>query len=103
MASSSPTAINIESGKSLVIKPNAASIPKKSLRIQVENIGDFGSLERNGIVITYFFARQQWGPFFRMLNGPTYTELVRHFWIKASVFTEKDAKEEEDSMVRSNP
>src|SRR4030066_42413 len=38
-----------------------------------------------------------------MLNGPTYTEFVRHFWIKASVFTEKDAKEEEDSVIRSKP
>src|SRR4030042_6797501 len=46
--SSSSSAINIQSGKSLVIKPNVASISKGSLRIQVENIVDFGSLERNG-------------------------------------------------------
>src|SRR4030065_819243 len=96
------TAINTESGNSLIIKPNDVPISKNSLRIQVENIVDFESLERNGIVITEFFARQQWGPFFRMLNGPTYTELVKLFGIKASVFTKKDAAEEEASMVRSN-
>ena len=101
--SSSSSAINIESAKSLVIRPNDASISKNSLRIQVENIVDFGSLERNEVVITKFFSHQQWGPFFRMLNGPTYTELVRHFWIKASVVTEKEAKEEEISLIRSKP
>src|SRR4030066_133903 len=101
--SSSSSAININSGKSLVIKPNTGSISKNLLRIQVENIVDFGSLERNGVVITNYFSHQQWGPFFTMLNGPTYTELVRHFWIKASVFTENDAKEEEDSVIRSKP
>ena len=101
--SSSSSAINIQSGKSLVIKPNVASISKGSLRIQVENIVDFGSLERNGVEITRFFSHQQWGPFFRMLNGPTYTELVRNFWIKACIFTEKEAREEEASLIRSKP
>src|SRR4030042_7096379 len=37
-----------------------------------------------------------------MLNGPTYTELVKLFWIKAFVFTEEDAVAEEESVVRSN-
>src|SRR4030066_2475748 len=101
--SSSSSAININSGKSLVIKPNTGSISKNLLRIQVENIFDFGSLERNGVVITNLFSHQQWGPFFRMLNGPTYSELVRNFWVKASVFTEKEAKEEEASLIRSKP
>ena len=101
MASS--TAINTESGKSLAITPNTASISKDSLRIQIENIVDFGSLERNKVVITDYFARQQWGPFFQMLNGPTYTELVKLFWIKAFVFTEVDAAAEEESVVRNNP
>src|SRR4030066_399812 len=101
--SSSSSAINTQSGKSLVIRPNAASISKGSLRIQVENIVDFGSLERNGVEITRFFSHQQWGPFFRMLNGPTYTELVRNFWVKACIVTEKEAREEEASLVRSKP
>src|SRR4030042_1942048 len=101
--SSSSSAINIQSQKSLVIKPNVASISKGSLRIQVENIVDFGSLERNGVEITRFFSHQQWGPFFRMLNGPRYTELVRNFWVKAYIFTEKEAKEEEASLIRSKP
>ena len=101
MASS--TAINTESGKSLAITPNTASISKDSLRIQIENIVDFGSLERNNVVITDYFARKQWGPFFQMLNGPTYTELVELFWIKAFVFTEVDDAAEEESVVRNNP
>src|SRR4030042_5177443 len=99
--SSSSSAINIQSGKSLVITPNVASISKGSLRIQVENIVDFGSLARNGVELTRFFSHQQWGPFFKMLNGPTYTELVRNFWIKACIVTEKEAREEEASLVRS--
>jgi len=34
-----------------------------------------------------------------MLNGPTYKTLVRHFWVKASVYDKEASEEEERNLV----
>ena len=38
-----------------------------------------------------------------MLNGPTYKALVRHFWVRASIFDKKAAEEEERNLVLLYP
>ena len=38
-----------------------------------------------------------------MLNGPIYESLVKHFWVRASVYDKKAAKLEEDQKVLIDP
>lgn len=41
--------------------------------------------------------------YFNMLNGPTYENLVKYFWIRAEVYDKYVAKTEEDHMVLLDP
>jgi len=41
--------------------------------------------------------------YFNMLNGPTYENLVRHFWVRAHVFDKKTAKLEETEKILIDP
>ena len=85
---------DLSSQQTLKIKPNTSSVSKESLKILIEQVVDFDSLGRNGVNIAEFFAFQKWSPFFQMLNGPTYKEMVKEFWIKAEVFDEEAADRE---------
>jgi len=38
-----------------------------------------------------------------MLNGPTYENLVRHFWVRAHVYDKKAAKLEEIEKILIDP
>jgi len=38
-----------------------------------------------------------------MLNGPTYMNLVRHFWVRAQVYNRKAAQLEMDEKVLIDP
>jgi len=60
---------------------------------------DFTSLIKNGCNIVDFYEAQALGPYFSMLNGPTYESLVKHFWVRASVYDKHAAKLEERKWV----
>ena len=44
-----------------------------------------------------FFNRQQLEKFFQILHGPTYTDLVRQFWVKTEIY-DKEASDRELAM-----
>src|SRR4030066_2070929 len=97
MAGTSSTkmkSIDLSSQQTLKIKPNTSSVSKESLKILIEQVVDFDSLGRNGVTVAEFFAFQKWSTFFQMLNGPTYKEMVKEFWIKVEVFDEEAADRE---------
>ena len=101
MASSIPvSSVDTTSRKSLKIKPNTTSVPRDSLKVLVEQVVDFDSLMRNGVQISRFFSAQSLNPFFQIHHGPTYTELVKNFWIKAEIF-DKEASEKELAVAMS--
>ncbi len=58
------------------------------LKIQIENPVDFISLAHHGLM-----------EYFRMLNGPTYQTLVRHFWVRAHVYDKDAGKLEETQKI----
>jgi hypothetical protein len=66
------------------------------LLIQTENPVDFDSLAFHGCDIRSYYEKEDLMPYFNMLNGPTYTALVRHFWVRASVY-DKAASEAEEN------
>jgi len=69
------------------------------LTVQVERPVDFASLIQNGCDIVDYYQAQDLGSYFSMLNGPTYGSLVKHFWVRASVFDKNVAKLEEHQKV----
>ena len=48
-------------------------------------------------------SAQELFPYFHMLNGPTYVELVKDFWVRAEVYDEEASMNEEIQAVISNP
>jgi len=47
---------------------------------------DFASLKRNGMNLDALMEAQRLFDYFRMLNGPTYVNLVKDFWVRAEVY-----------------
>ncbi|MCI63737.1 LRR receptor-like serine/threonine-protein kinase RCH1, partial [Trifolium medium] len=64
---------------------------------------DFESLRVNGFVIEDLFVTQGWKRYFKMLNGPIYSRMVKEFWMKAEVFDELSARMQEEELVRNDP
>jgi len=63
---------------------------------------DFESLKRNVCDIAYFMSFQNWMPYFNMLNGQSYTKLVKDLWERSEVYGEEAARREEIQKVNEN-
>ncbi|KAK2363166.1 hypothetical protein QL285_088175 [Trifolium repens] len=58
------------------------------INVAIENPIDLESIRVNGFAeVVNLFKKQGLEYYFDLLNGPTYTELVKEFWMKASVIT----------------
>jgi hypothetical protein len=64
---------------------------------QTKNPVNFDSLAFHGCDIRSYYEKQDIIPYFDMLNGPTYTALVRNFWVRDLVY-DKAASEAEESQ-----
>ena len=53
------------------------------LVVQVESLVDFKALKRQGVDISNHILTQGFGDYFRILNGPTYENFVKDFWVRA--------------------
>jgi len=85
------------------IKGRTMSLDEWDLTVQVERLVDFASRIKHGCDIVDFYEAQDLGGYFSMLNGPTYESLVKHFWVRASVYDKHAAKLEEDQKVLIDP
>jgi len=101
-SSSSKQVINLSSGN-LLNKSKTMAIPTESLEVQIESPVDFASLNRNGMNLDALMAAQGLFPYFHMLNGPTYVELVKDFWVRAEVYDEEASINEELQAVIRDP
>ena len=79
-----------ESGS--IYKKKTMDIPWESLIVQVESPVDFASLKKYEVNMEGLIETQMLSEYFKMLNGPTYVNLVKDFWLKAEVYNEKPAK-----------
>jgi len=84
------------------IKPVTMSIPIDSLDVQIESPVDFASLKRNGVDMEALISTQKMFEYFQMINGPTYVNLVKEFWIRAEVCDVESAKSQESQVVSRN-
>jgi hypothetical protein len=75
------------------------TIPVESLKVQIESPVDFTSLERYKVNMESYVKPQKLYGYFRMLNGPTYENLVKDFWLRAEGYGWEAAKLEEEQAV----
>jgi len=85
------------------IKPLTMSIPIDSLDVQSESPVDFGSLKRNEVDMDALISAQKMFEYLQMLNGPTYVNLVKEFWVRVEVCDIESAKSQENQAVSRNP
>ncbi|KAK2396574.1 hypothetical protein QL285_058222 [Trifolium repens] len=74
------------------------------LSLAIENPVDLEGLRVNGFPeVVDLFKRQGMEYYFDVINGPTYTELVKEFWMKASVITKEKYNQRIKEMIEENP
>ena len=73
------------------------------LQVQIENPVDFDSLAFHKCWIRSYYEEQGLMHYFKMLNGPTYEALVRHFWVRAKIYNKAASIAEESHMVLLYP
>ena len=103
MTSSSSKQVTSSSSGNLQIKSKTMAIPSESFEVQIESSVDFTYLNRNGMNLDALIAAQELFPYFHMLNGPTYVELVKDFWVRAEVYDEEASINEELQAVIKDP
>ncbi|KEH16112.1 hypothetical protein MTR_0322s0040 [Medicago truncatula] len=108
MASSSSapgSSSNVQQGEAPAyeIKGKTMALEEWDLKIQSESPVDFDSLAAHNCDVGKFYEKQGLGSYFNLLNRPTYQMLVRHFWVRASIYDRQAAKIEEDEKVLLNP
>jgi len=97
--STSGSSMQLTTGSNYSIKPKTMYFPLDSLDVQIESPVDFTSLKRNGLDIEALIFAQNMFDYFHMLNGPTYVNLVKDFWIRAEVSDVESAKSQESQAV----
>jgi hypothetical protein len=85
------------------IRGKTMSLEEWELNVQTENPVDFTSLAYHGCDMRSYYEAQSLMDYFIMLNGPTYTNLVRHFWVRAQVYDRKAAQPKMDEKVLIDP
>jgi len=78
-SSNQVVAMQVDFGKSYVVKPRTMVIDKEDLVVQVESLVAFVALTTHGVDITSYMLAQELDGYFGMLYGPTYKELVKDF------------------------
>jgi len=73
------------------------------LTVQVENPVDIVSLARHDCDLSSYLRYQDLSGYFSMLDGPSYENQVKYFWLRAKIYDKYAAKAEEDHMVLLNP
>ncbi|CAJ2645639.1 unnamed protein product [Trifolium pratense] len=89
--------------KDLEYTGNEMEFQESLLSLVSEKMVDFEGLKANNFDVEPYFIKQGWKRYFEMLNGPIYPELLRHFWMKAKIFTKYEAKQEEKQAIERNP
>jgi len=101
--STSGSGMQLGTRSSYLIKPKTMATPLESFDVQIESPVDFASLKRNGMNLEALISAQKLFDYFRMLNGPTYVNLVKDFWVRAEVFNQEAASSEERQVVARDP
>jgi len=94
--------MQIDSGESYVVKPKTMPLGIEEYVLQVESLMDFQALKRHGVDIIEYMMTQALDGYFKMLNGPSYEELIKDFWLREEVYDREDTKMEEFEKIASD-
>jgi hypothetical protein len=96
--------IETENSTPTVFAKDQRSYKYDDLTFAIENPVDFESLRVNGFSeIKDRFERQGMLYYFDVMNGPTYSDLVKEFWMKASIITKDIYNERIKELIRKRP
>jgi len=95
--------MQIDTGESYQIRGSTMSLEECELTVQLENPVDFKSLAHHGCELRNYYQTQDLDDYFFMLNGPSYENLVKHFWVRGEVFDCHAARMEEHEKVLIDP
>ncbi|KAK2429953.1 hypothetical protein QL285_028343 [Trifolium repens] len=74
------------------------------LNVAIENPVDLESIRVNGFAeVVHLYKKQGLEYYFDLLNGPIYTEMVKEFWMKASVITRDVYDRKVKEKMKENP
>ncbi|KAK2435511.1 hypothetical protein QL285_020564 [Trifolium repens] len=74
------------------------------LNVAIENPVDLESIRVNGFAeVVHLYKKQGLEYYFDLLNGPSYTEMVKEFWMKASVITRDVYDRKVKEKIKENP
>ncbi|KAK2445549.1 hypothetical protein QL285_016468 [Trifolium repens] len=74
------------------------------LNVAIENPVDLESIRVNGFgEVVHLYKKQGLEYYFDLLNGPTYIEMVKEFWMKASVITRDVYNKKVREKIEENP
>jgi len=102
-SSNQETSMQVATGEAYQIKGRTMSLEEWELTVQVENSVDFISLAHHGCELRNFYQAQDLDDYFFMLNGPSYLNLVKHFWVRAEIYDLYAARLEEHEKVLIDP
>jgi len=102
-SSSSVPESSMQEAPTYEIRGRTMSLEEWELNVQVESPVDFISLVHHGCELKGFYHAQDLDDYFGMLNGPTYMNLVRHFWVIAQVYDRKVVQLEMDEKILLTP
>jgi len=85
-SSSQGVSMQIDYGESYIFRPKTMKTDEENLVVQVETPVDLISLKHHGVDVSSYLLHQGLNYYFGMLNGPTYEALVKHFWVRASIY-----------------
>ncbi|MCI27812.1 cullin-like protein [Trifolium medium] len=78
----------VRTGRTLNFTGDTMEFDEKLLNFCFDRMVDFESLKVNGFDVQHLFHNQGWDRYFEMLNGPIFSNLIKMFWMKASVYDE---------------
>jgi len=102
-SSNQGTSMQLVTGETYQIKGRTMKLEEGDLTVQVENPVDFISLTHHDCNLTNYLKNQDLGGYFNMLNGPSYENLVRYFWVTAEIYDKHAARLEEHDKVLIDP
>jgi hypothetical protein len=96
--------IDLEASKPNQFATEHSKCKYEELICAIKKPVDFESLRENGIEgIKEAFEKQELLYYFDVLNGPVYSELVKNFWMKATIVTKITYNEYIEKLVENNP
>jgi len=102
-SSNQASSMQLNTREGYQIKRRTTKLEEGQLTIQVENLVGFVSLTRHECDLSSFLRYQDLSGNFTMLDGPTYENMVRYYWVRAKIYDQNAARLEEHEKVLIDP